>query len=653
MGWIAFHRRVAGCDGVARWLRSIVPMALSVMTGCATEDASRAFQRTYPAAAAETAAPGPRKPTMSVAAGSATPALPRSSMTPGMVQSEVTPPIVAGVCDPGLPRMAGLTEASYNAGPIAARDEKPASYPKTAAIEPRPKPADQAPVATPPTAGPSTATSALAASLSEASSVPVPSAATSMHGAAPAAHDPDVKPTAGEETLLVPCPDVIPPPSGTYPIDLATALRLADVSNPTIGAARTMILEALALQLTARTLLMPSLNWGASYRGHNGVLQRPTGKIINLSLQSVYLGAGVNPIGSGTDQIPGVNIFAALTDALFEPLAARQRLAGANFGAQATSYDILLDVAVLHLELLGTQSIVAMQRLSESEFYEVYRLAKDYADAGEGREADAYRARSQWKRRRALVQKAEEDFAVTAARLANRLNLDPAVRLDPIGGPLVPLTLVPLETPQGDLIQVALRQRPDIQARSAAIGEAEARHKQEIARPLLPTIWLGYSGGVFGGGSNLVPPLVGNFASRTDFDVDVYWTLMNLGAGNLALIKERHAQMGQAIAERSRTINRARDEVSASLAEARAAQNVIDVARRELAAAELSYKEDLDRTKFRGGAKARDVLPIELLNSVDLLASARVNLVRALVRYDQSQYRLWVSLGSPPPLGSD
>jgi hypothetical protein len=45
-----------------------------------------------------------------------------------MVQSEVTPPIVAGVCDPGVPRTTGLTEASYN--------EKPACYPKTAAFEP-------------------------------------------------------------------------------------------------------------------------------------------------------------------------------------------------------------------------------------------------------------------------------------------------------------------------------------------------------------------------------------------------------------------------------------------------------------------------------------------------------------------------------------
>ena len=59
-----------------------------------------------------------------------------------------------------------------------------------------------------------------------------------------------------------------------------------------------------------------------------------------------------------------------------------------------------------------------------------------------GREADAHRALSQWKRRVALVQKAEEDLAVTAARLANRLNLDPSVRLEPIGGPLVPLNLV-------------------------------------------------------------------------------------------------------------------------------------------------------------------------------------------------------------------
>ena len=104
-------------------------------------------------------------------------------------------------------------------------------------------------------------------------------------------------------------------------------------------------------------------------------------------------------------------------------------------------------MAVLHLELLGNQSILDLQRLSESQFHEVYRLTKDYADAGEGREADAHRALSQWKRRRARwSRKPRKTLAVTAARLANRLNLDPSVRLEPIGGPLVPLNLDPIST---------------------------------------------------------------------------------------------------------------------------------------------------------------------------------------------------------------
>jgi outer membrane protein TolC len=443
---------------------------------------------------------------------------------------------------------------------------------------------------------------------------------------------------------------VIPTPAGTYPIDLATALRLADIANPTIGAARTRILEALALQLSARTLLVPSLNYGADYHGHTGVLQRSSGKILDVSLQSLYVGAGASTAIAGTLAIPGVNVYSPLTDALFEPLAARQRLAGARFGAAAVSYDILLDVARLQIELLGNDSILQAQRRSETQFHEVYRITRNYFESGEGRDADANRARAQWQRWRALVQKAEEELAVTAARLANRVNLDPAVRLEPLGGPLVPINLVDLNSEQSDLIRVAMQRRPDIAARTAAIAEAEAHYQQEIGRPLLPTFWLGFSGGVFGGGSNLVPPLVGNFAGRTDFDVRLYWTLLNLGAGNLSLIKERNASIGQAIAERARTINRARSEVSESLAEARAAWNEIEVARRELTAAETSFKADLDRTMSRGAGQPRDVLPIELLNSLDLLAAARVNLIRAVVHYDQAQFAMWVSLGSPPPL---
>ena len=181
-------------------------------------------------------------------------------------------------------------------------------------------------------------------------------------------------------------------------------------------------------------------------------------------------------------------------------------------------------------------------------------------------------------------------------------------------------------------------------ARTAEIGEAEFRVKEEVGRPLLPTLWLGFSGGGFGGGSNLSTPLVGRFAGRTDFDVRLYWTLMNFGAGNMALIRQRQAQVGQAVAERALTINRVRSEVIGAQADARAARHQIDIARRELASSHAGFHEDLDRSRDNIGR------PIEVINSLNLLARARVDLIDAMVRYDQAQFRLWVALGSPPPL---
>jgi outer membrane protein TolC len=454
--------------------------------------------------------------------------------------------------------------------------------------------------------------------------------------------DPQVKRAADRET--VPAPEAIPPPSGMYPIDLPTSLRLADQVNPTINRARSVVLEALALQLTARTLLVPSLNAGLNYHGHNGVLQRSSGKILNLSGQSLYVGAGANTVAAETVKIPGVSILTPLTDAWFEPLVARQRVIASRFNVRATENDILGEVAVLHLELIRHYTLLEAHRLSEVQAYQIVQAIEQYAITGQGRQSDFDRARAEWRYRRADVIDAEQGVGVAAARLAQRLNLDPSVRLLPAGGPLVLLDLVALETPPEELIQVALRQRPDLAARTAEIGQADALVKEEIGRPLLPTLWLGFSGGMFGGGSNLVPPLVGNFAGRTDFDVRLYWTFLNMGAGNLALNRQRQAEMGQAVALRARTINRARDEVMEALAVARAARHQIAIARQELKSSHEGFHEDLERSRQNLGR------PIEVINSLNLLARARAHLIDAIVRYDQAQFRLWVALGTPPPL---
>ncbi len=456
--------------------------------------------------------------------------------------------------------------------------------------------------------------------------------------------DDALSPVSLDPKTVVPVPTSIPTPPAEYPIDLATALRLADSSNPTINVARSLILEALAQQLTARTLLVPSLNGGLSYHDHTGPSQRSAGTMINLTQQSLYIGAGASTVTAGTLAIPGVSIFSQLTDAWYEPLAARQRVIGSRFNVMATSNDILLDVALLHLQLLGANAEFEAQRISETQAYEIVRVTDEYSTTGEGRQADAERAKAEWNLRRADVQKAEEAVGVSAARLAMRLNLDPSVRLLPIGGPLTPLILIDLDSTQQELIKVALDRRPDLATRTAQIGEAEVRKRQEIGRPLLPSLWLGFSGGGFGGGSNLTPPTLGRFAGRTDFDVQLYWTLMNFGAGNLALIKQRDAQLGEAVAVRQRTINRARAEVSQALADSRAAYHKISIARAELVSSDKGFREDFLRSRDNLGK------PIEVINSLHLLAEARIHLINALVEFDQSQFRLWVALGSPPPL---
>ena len=440
-------------------------------------------------------------------------------------------------------------------------------------------------------------------------------------------------------------PSVIP--SGeAYPLDLTTALRLAEAQNPVIATARAEVLGALAAQTQARVLLLPSLNAGGNYHAHAGNLQRSSGRVLNLSEQSLYVGGGADALAAGTVNIPAISINTPMTEALLEPLVARQVVAGAQFNVRATANSTLLAVADRFLALIGAEAILEFQRLSETQAAEVVKITDDFARSGEGRASDAERAKADRLLRRAEVEAAEAEVAVTSARLSEVLNLDAAVRLRPLAGALAPIELIDPRTPNEELLAIALKRRPEMGVRQAVIGAAEVRKRKEVVRPLLPTVLLGFSGGAFGGGSNLVPPTMGNFGGRTDFDAQAYWTLMNFGAGNYALIKQRQAQVGEAVAERARTINRIREEVTSARADALTRRGPIDLARRRIETAEVGFREDLSRTREAAGR------PIEVLNNLGLLAAARVDLARTTVAFNQAQFRLFVALGSPPPLGA-
>jgi outer membrane protein TolC len=448
---------------------------------------------------------------------------------------------------------------------------------------------------------------------------------------------------------------VVPPGVSDWPVDLETAWALAGVSNPTIGLAREAINASLARLLEADSLLLPSLNAGMDFHLHRGNLQGSAGLIRDVNEESLYAGGGVGAVGAGTVGVPMVRLCAHLGDAYFEPVAARQEVANRQFTARATENQVLLDVTVAYFELVGAEVRLEAVRLSQRDLGEVVRLTTNFARTGRGRQADADRARARAGLLRGVRERVEEEVAVASTRLARLLSLDPAVRLKTPGGPLPLVQLAELDAPLEQLVEIAVANRPEVAARAAQVAEAQTRVRQEIVRPLVPLLSVGYSAGVFGGGSNLVAggllqpggavvrgPRFDRFDGRQDFDVFAVWTFQNAGLGNLALTRRRRAEVGEAIAAQTGTVDRVAREVAEARARALAARQEINFARAQVRTAQAAYEEDLRRTR---GGQGR---PIELLDSVRLLTEARQDLVRAVIAYDEAQFALFVALGQPP-----
>jgi outer membrane protein TolC len=435
-----------------------------------------------------------------------------------------------------------------------------------------------------------------------------------------------------------------PPPDAApaYVIDLPTALALAERENPTIGIAREAVFADLALVQQARAELLPTLVAGGNFYVHRGALQESSGGILNVNAQSLYLGGGAGAIGAGTVANPAIRIYAPLSNALFEPLSARQRVAVSRFEARATSNNVLLDVVLRYFDLMGAEAERNAYMRSDADTAGVAATVDAYVRVGQARKADADRAWARGARLRRMVYQAEEHVGVAAARLSGLLDLDPSIRLQTVAGQLWAIDVVDPSRGLPDLTGIALQFRPEMAARGAAIALAQTQLKEERWRPWLPTVSAGYSAGEFGTGSNLAPPPPFADSGRSDFNISAIWTFQNAGIGNIARQRGRQSQIDRAMSERASTENMILEEVADAYGQSEARRRQVAIARQQLATAEAGFREELART--RGGVG----LPIEALNSLDLLTRARQDFIAATIGYDQAQFRLFVALGNPP-----
>lgn len=445
-----------------------------------------------------------------------------------------------------------------------------------------------------------------------------------------------------------PLPVLVSPPTilrpEVQPIDLDTALRLAGVQNPELNAARQRVLEAAAIRQLAAARFLPSINPGMNYDTHSGIYQQSNGNILSVNRSAVYVGAGANAVAAGSPTIPGVFLGGNTAVVIFNYLESRQLVRQREFDNIAVRNQVFLKVTLAFSELLRSEGrrAVAIQALDEARA--IARLTADYAVTGQGRYADANRASTELQRREAYLKQVESELLTSSARLCQLLNLDPSIRLHPTDAYVVPHPLVPDPIPVGELIALGLLRRPELAAQRASIIQGLLLLDGAKALPFSPTIYIGFSAGGFGGGSNLVRPIFGGFGGRTDFDVIAYWTIQNLGVGNVAMIRGANANLQVRRFEQIEMLNQVRAEVAEAYARTHARYAQIETNESAIQSGLLSFTQDLTRIRYR----SRDVLPIELLDSFRLMAGARIDYIDAIVDYNRAQFELYVALGQPP-----
>ena len=428
----------------------------------------------------------------------------------------------------------------------------------------------------------------------------------------------------------------------TRPIDLDSALRLGGVRSPELMIARERLTEAAAVRQFAAAQLLPNINAGSNYDDHTGNLQQSTGALLSVHRQSLYLGAGAGAIGAGTVTIPGVVWNQQLSELLFNNLISQQAVVQRDFALEATRNNVLLQVAVGYEELLRAEGLLAVAIKNRDDTREVARLTAAYAKTGQGRQADADRAATELARREFDVLQSEGQVLTASAALCRLLSLDPACRLHPIDAAVVPSAIVAEEIPIQELLATALLRRPELKAQQAVIRQAFLALRAARALPFTPTVLIGYSAGTFGGGSELSPPEFGDFQGRSDFDAVAYWTLQNLGVGNVALIREAQSRLRTENYQQIRVLDQVRDEVAEAYARAHARWFQIGVSEKAVRIAQEAFREDLNRIRGQEG------LPIEVLDSMRLLGQGRNDYLGAILDYNRAEFELYVALGQPP-----
>jgi outer membrane protein TolC len=445
---------------------------------------------------------------------------------------------------------------------------------------------------------------------------------------------------ASYSVKLKPAP--LEPSDVRFPINLAAALRLADARPLVVSAAQASVWVAEAQLTRAKVIWIPTFNLGADYIRHDG---------------------GGPDFNKGILTAPSVNFFYggggmwhdfAITDAIFEPLAARQVLNARHWDVQTAKNDAVLATADAYFMVHQARGRFAGALYTVERGHDLIEriasLAKELVPA-----VEVDRARNLVADLEQQATSARENWRVKSADLTQVLRLDPRAVVVPLEEDHLQITLIDPARGLDDLIPIALTNRPELSAHQALVQAVAERIRRERGRMLMPSILINgfqtpneeIQAGLFGIGPN---SSMNQWTGRLDLSYQALWKYEAFGLGNLARIKEQRGEQSRAIIELFKVQDGVAADVTRAQARLQSAAARVGQADRALRTAIITFQgnfEGLQQTTRFGDVLVLVNRPQEVVFALQLLKIAFDEYFTTVPEYNRAQFELFHALGYP------
>ncbi len=431
-----------------------------------------------------------------------------------------------------------------------------------------------------------------------------------------------------------------------FPINLATALRLSDARPLIVAAAQARVWVAEAELTQAKVLWIPDLNIGFDYIRHDGGGPDFNKGIMTAPSTNFFYGGA----GLWGDDLGIIHT----TDAIYQPLVARQALNARQWDIQSAKNDALMQTADAYFQVHQYRGIYASALYTVERGHSlVNQITNLSRNLTQGFEVD--RARNMLADLEQQAVSAKQQWRVQSARLTKVLRLDPRAVVEPLEHDHAQITLIDPGRELDDLMSVALTNRPEIASRQAMVEAAEMSVRREKARPLIPVFAINgfqtpfemLQAGIFGFGPN---SSLNQWRGRADVSIQPLFQLHNIGMGNLAQIKAQRGMESLAMIDLFNSQDMVAEEVNQAHARLQSAAVRVFQAERALRTGMITYNgtvEGLKQTSRFGDVLVLISRPQEAVYALQLLQKAFDEYFTTVAEYNRAQFQLFHALGYP------